>query len=85
MTNWLASGLPRSDLGQDMVNPLLSVVIPAGSEKERNVANAIPVKRVGEVGDVARAVAFFADPANSFVTGQVLYVCGGSSVGSLAL
>ena len=31
------------------------------------------------------AVAFFADPANSFVTGQVLYVCGGSSVGSLTL
>lgn len=29
MTNWLASGLPESDLGQDMVNPLLSVVIPS--------------------------------------------------------
>jgi 3-oxoacyl-[acyl-carrier protein] reductase len=34
---------------------------------------------------VVRAVAFFADPDNGFVTGQVLYVCGGTSVGSLTL
>jgi hypothetical protein len=25
-----------------------------------------------------------ADPANGFVTGQTLYVCGGTSVGSIA-
>lgn len=75
--NVVAPGPIRTDMFHE--------VIPAGSEKERAVANAIPVKRVGEVGDVARAVAFFADPANSFVTGQVLYVCGGSSVGSLTL
>ncbi|WP_347613880.1 SDR family oxidoreductase, partial [Comamonas thiooxydans] len=43
------------------------------------------VRRLGESADVARAVGFFADAANSFVTGQVLYVCGGTSVGSLAL
>ena len=60
-------------------------VIAAGSEKERALAASIPVQRLGEPDDVARAVGFFADPANSFVTGQVLYVCGGSSVGSLAL
>ena len=60
-------------------------VIPAGSERERQLAASIPVKRVGEPGDVARAVAFFADPGNSFVTGQVLYVCGGASLGSLSL
>jgi NAD(P)-dependent dehydrogenase (short-subunit alcohol dehydrogenase family) len=60
-------------------------VIPAGSERERRLAASIPVRRVGEPGDVARAVAFFADPDNSFVTGQVLYVCGGASLGSLSL
>jgi NAD(P)-dependent dehydrogenase (short-subunit alcohol dehydrogenase family) len=43
------------------------------------------VQRLGEGADVARAVGFFADPLNSFVTGQVLYVCGGSSIGSISL
>jgi len=49
------------------------------------LAASVPVKRLGDSADVARAVRFFADPASSFVTGQVLYVCGGTSVGSLAL
>jgi NAD(P)-dependent dehydrogenase (short-subunit alcohol dehydrogenase family) len=35
--------------------------------------------------DVARAVLFFSDRDNSFVTGQTLYVCGGSSVGTLVI
>lgn len=60
-------------------------VVPAQSEKERTLAAAVPVKRLGEAADVARAVAFFTDPAAGFVTGQVLYVCGGTSVGSLTL
>ena len=60
-------------------------VIPAGSDRERGLAAAIPVKRLGEPQDVARAVRFFADAENGFVTGQVLYVCGGASVGSLAI
>jgi NAD(P)-dependent dehydrogenase (short-subunit alcohol dehydrogenase family) len=60
-------------------------VIPEGDPRERTLAAAIPVKRLGRSDDVARAVMFFADPANSFVTGQTLYVCGGSSVGSLVI
>jgi NAD(P)-dependent dehydrogenase (short-subunit alcohol dehydrogenase family) len=60
-------------------------VIPPGDPRERTLAAAIPVKRLGRSDDVARAVMFFADPANSFVTGQTLYVCGGSSVGSLVI
>lgn len=60
-------------------------VVEAGSDRERALAASVPVKRLGEADDVARAVEFFVDPANSFVTGQVLYVCGGTSVGSLQL
>ena len=60
-------------------------VIPAGSERERGLAASIPVKRLGEPQDVARAVRFFVEPDNGFVTGQVLYVCGGASVGSISL
>lgn len=54
-------------------------------EQAGRVAQAIPVKRLGQPGDVARAVMFFADRDNGFVTGQVLYVCGGTSVGTLVL
>jgi 3-oxoacyl-[acyl-carrier protein] reductase len=60
-------------------------VIPAGSERESALAKAIPVGRLGRGEDVARAVMFFADPENSFVTGQLLYVCGGTSVASFSL
>ena len=60
-------------------------VIPRGSPQVEKVAQAIPVKRLGQADDVARAVLFFADRRNGFVTGQVLYVCGGTSVGTLTL
>jgi NAD(P)-dependent dehydrogenase (short-subunit alcohol dehydrogenase family) len=60
-------------------------VVPADSAREATLAAAIPVKRLGRPDDVARAVMFFADPASSFVTGQTLFVCGGSSVGSLVI
>ena len=40
---------------------------------------------IGTVEDVSRAVLFFADPDAGFVTGQVLFVCGGGSLGGLSL
>jgi NAD(P)-dependent dehydrogenase (short-subunit alcohol dehydrogenase family) len=60
-------------------------VVPEGSPQVERIAQAIPVKRLGEPDDVARAVLFFAHRDASFVTGQVLYVCGGTSVGTLTL
>ncbi|MGN6462095.1 MAG: SDR family NAD(P)-dependent oxidoreductase [Pseudolabrys sp.] len=60
-------------------------VIPAESEREKALAAQIPVKRLGRSDDVARAVLFFCDQDNGFVTGQTLYVCGGASVGTLTI
>ena len=60
-------------------------IVPEGSPQVDKIAQSIPVKRLGEADDVARAVLFFADRAAGFVTGQVLYVCGGTSVGTLTL
>jgi NAD(P)-dependent dehydrogenase (short-subunit alcohol dehydrogenase family) len=60
-------------------------VVPARSEREAKLAASIPVRRVGTPEDVARAVAFFADDAAGFVTGQTLFVCGGASVSSVTI
>ena len=60
-------------------------IVPEGSPQVGRVIEAIPVKRLGQPDDVARAVLFFAARDAGFVTGQVLYVCGGTSVGTLTL
>jgi NAD(P)-dependent dehydrogenase (short-subunit alcohol dehydrogenase family) len=60
-------------------------VVPKDSEREKALAAAIPVKRLGRSDDVARAVMFFCNRANGFVTGQTLYVCGGASVGTIVI
>lgn len=65
--------------------PMFHDVVDAGSEREQQIAHSIPVKRLGRVDDICRAVAFFAAPENSFVTGQTLYVCGGASIGTLKI
>ncbi|MEP2418596.1 MAG: SDR family oxidoreductase [Marinomonas sp.] len=36
---------------------------------------------MGTPEDVAQAVSFFADPRSSFITGQTVFVCGGTAVG----
>jgi 3-oxoacyl-[acyl-carrier protein] reductase len=58
-------------------------IIPAASAKMTAAAKQVPVGRFGTPQDVARAVTFFTDPKASFVTGQTLFVCGGTSVGSI--
>jgi len=60
-------------------------IIEKGSQRESDLAKRIPVGRLGNTEDVSNAFLFFCDPANSFVTGQTLYVCGGSSVGAMSL
>ena len=40
-------------------------------------AGVTPLRRVGQVEDVAKVVLFFASPAADFVTGQTLWVDGG--------
>lgn len=41
----------------------------------------IPLRRFGEVGEVADAVAFLASPAAAYITGQTLVLDGGQTLG----
>ena len=54
---------------------------PADSPKTKAIVEGVPVKRLGTPEDIAHAAAFLLDERAGFVTGQVLYVCGGMTVG----
>lgn len=54
---------------------------PEGAPRTQKIIDSIVVKRIGTPQDVARAALFFLSPDNGFVTGQVLYVCGGTTLG----
>jgi hypothetical protein len=93
------AGLTRSlalELGKDGITvnaiapgpistPLFNNANPPDSPQTRKLIDSIAVKRMGTPADVAEAVAFFLSPASGFVTGQLLHVCGGVSVGSVPL
>ncbi|MEQ1932089.1 MAG: SDR family oxidoreductase, partial [Parvularculaceae bacterium] len=76
-SNCVAPGPVESDMFHE--------IVPEGSERKAKLAEAIPVKRIGVPEDVAHAVAFFLSSGAGFVTGQTLYVCGGTSIGSVVI
>ncbi|WP_442952006.1 SDR family oxidoreductase [Orrella sp. JC864] len=51
-------------------------------ETRAKLAKTVPARRVGSPADVAQAALFFASEQSSYITGQVLYVCGGRSLSS---
>jgi len=54
---------------------------PADSPRTKAIIDAIPAGRLGTTHEVAQAVAFFLDKRSSFISGQVVYVCGGLTAG----
>ncbi len=53
---------------------------PEGSLKRQKVIDKVLVRRLGTPQDVAHAVSFLLARESGFITGQSLYVCGGTSV-----
>jgi len=54
---------------------------PHNSPRTQAIIRGVPVQRLGQPEDIAHAADFFLSEGASFVTGQVLYVCGGMTVG----
>lgn len=51
---------------------------------QANVVGITPLGRVGKAEDIASAVAFFLSDEASYITGEVLHVCGGSQLAARA-
>ena len=58
---------------------------PEGSDKLTAVMRNVPLQRGGEPEEIAGPISFLLSDDASDMTGQVLYVCGGMSVGNGAV
>ena len=83
LTRVLALELGRKGVTANCVAPGL-IHTPLWEElPDKNKAFLLskqPTGKLGDVDDIANAVMFLADDENGFITGQVLYVCGGRSL-----
>lgn len=64
---------------------MLMANYPVGSAKRAAFQKQLPVRRLGTPDEIAHACAYFLDDRASFTTGQVLYVCGGLSIGQVPI
>ena len=69
--NAIAPGLIRTDFAK---------ALWTDPERLEAVSSRLPLRRIGDPAEVAGAALFLASPAASYVTGQVLNVCGGAAV-----
>jgi 3-oxoacyl-[acyl-carrier protein] reductase len=85
-TRCIATELARRGITANAVAPgfietdmTVAVVNAAGSE----IKKKIPARRLGQPDDISNAVMYFAADESSYVTGQVLKVDGGLTLGGL--
>ena len=89
MTRTWALELGQYNINVNYIGPgpiateLFKSVNPENSPKTRAILEGIPLKRMGQPGDVANLVSFLASDEASFITGQAIFICGGLTVGMI--
>lgn len=68
-------GVRVNAVAPGFINSKMTEVL--SDEVKKKMLSIVPLRKFGEVQDVAKAVAFLASDASSYVTGQVLSVNGG--------
>lgn len=82
----MATELAKRNITVNCVSPgfiatdMTVAVINAAGEK---IKQGIPVKRLGQPEDIAHAVLFFVSEESSYITGQILKVDGGLTLGGI--
>lgn len=77
-----AYGITANAIGPGPIRTeLFDQANPPGQARTQKIIESVPVKRVGTPDDIAQAASFLLDTRSGFTTGQVLYVCGGMTVG----
>jgi NAD(P)-dependent dehydrogenase (short-subunit alcohol dehydrogenase family) len=85
LTKTLALELAKFAITVNCVAPALvdtPLFQSLGEQTRDRLASTVPMGRVGTPADIAEAVLFFASDEASYITGQLVYVCGGRSLGS---
>lgn len=85
LTRTLALEMARFGITANCIAPaLVDTPLFRGlkEEAQERLVKTIPVGRIGTPEDIANAVLFLAADESSYVTGQILYVCGGRSLGA---
>ncbi len=78
-------GIAVNAVGPGMINTeLFRRNNPPGSRDVYRLKNAIPMARMAEPDEVAQTVLYFLDAKITYVTGQMVFVCGGLSLGTYA-
>ncbi len=83
LTRTLALELGRKGITSNCIAPGL-ILTPLWYELPEKTRNFLEAKQpsgsIGEGNDIANTVLYLADDDTNYVTGQVLYVCGGRSL-----
>ena len=83
LTKTVALEMARFSITANCVAPaLVDTPLFRGLDEavQERLVKTVPAGRIGTPSDIGNAVLFFASDEASYITGQVLYVCGGRSV-----
>jgi 3-oxoacyl-[acyl-carrier protein] reductase len=80
---WASAGVTVNAIAPGIVDtPLFRAF---DEDLQVRLQKSVPVQRIGTPDDIAQAVLFFAQREASYITGQILYVCGGRSLSSASV